>query len=99
DRSVTLWMKRIYKEVKLEIDNKLTKLYHELSQFLHLIPPAHAEIFVKRLTSYQLYGQSIKQLSDKYHYTVEDIQLLLIGLFQYLLDELYQKPSAYPLLR
>ncbi|WP_196493691.1 helix-turn-helix domain-containing protein [Ornithinibacillus caprae] len=74
--SITQWVKYIYKKTKATEQIILSDLYHELSYVLNQFKTTEASLFVDRITSYNYYGLSIEQLTQKYDMSVEDVRLL-----------------------
>ncbi len=99
DRStITTWVRQFFYVHKDNQDKVLLALYHELRQLLKGISDLHASIFVDRLTGYQNYGQSIQQLCYQYNLHEHDIQLRLTATHHYMLHEVLNLQSQYPLL-
>lgn len=96
--STTRWMKSFYKKVKLQVDDQLEDIYHELSFILAKFTSTEAEIFVDRLTGFQHYGMSVQQLANQYKLTVNHVQILLIGITHHMLDILKHNIDQFPLL-
>lgn len=99
DRPTTIrWMKSFYKRMKLEIDEQLVEIYHELSFMLVKFPEREAAIFVDRLTGFKHYGMSVQQLSKRYNLSQNDVEVLLIGMAHRMLHMIQHHSEKYPLL-
>lgn len=96
--STTRWIKSYYKKEKLNVNRQLEEIYHELSYMLNQFPDTNAQMFVERLTGFQHYGMSIQQLANRYKLTIDDVQVLLIGMAHHMLDILKHNIDQFPLL-
>lgn len=95
---ITSWVKQLYPTVKDYPDFYLKNLYKELELILSTIRDSDAQIFIDRFTGFGRYGLSIHQLSEKYKKNIQDIQILLVGITQYMLQKLYEQENNYPTL-
>lgn len=98
NKSVTMWMKRFYKQMHPHEHNLLTWLYQELSTVLTSFTNEEAELFIDTFSSYKNYGLSIYQLAEKYQLTVNDVHVLLSGVIHQLLDYILKEPSKFRVL-
>ncbi len=96
--SITRWIKMFYQKNKLQIDDQSKGIYHELSLILAVFSGREAEMFVDRLTGFKHYGMSIQQLANQYKLTVEDVQILLIGMTHHMLDMIQGNTEQFPFL-
>lgn len=96
--SATRWVKFFYRQIRSQVDHQLKGFYDELSELLVNFSESEAEMFVDRLTGFQHYGMSIHQLAEQYKFTVDDVQVLLIGITHRMLDLIRQDIDKFPLL-
>lgn len=96
---IQVWMKTFYTNIKANEGNFLQALYGELYQLLSGFQQVEANMFVDRLTGYQLYGKSIQQLAQDYHFTVIDVQLLWTRMIHQLLSTITLSEKAFPALQ
>ncbi|MFA1820680.1 helix-turn-helix domain-containing protein [Virgibacillus oceani] len=98
NHSTENWVRLFYRKTcnrQLEI---LGALYKELSQLLSHCSEKESEIFVDRLSGYNVYGLSIDQLATQYQHENEDIRLMLTGIVHHMLSIVESRVNTFPLM-
>lgn len=96
--NIEQWVKLFYKEMRGKEQSFLNALEKELVLMLNIFPLEEANIFVDRLTGYKHYGKSAAQLANTYNKDRNDIQLLLTGVTQTILNSIENHETEYPAL-
>nr|WP_197431778.1 helix-turn-helix domain-containing protein [Lentibacillus sp. JNUCC-1] len=97
DRLILNWVKKIYRQNN-HPEKVLERLYYELFSLLSNIHEEQAEMFVDRITGYLHYGASIRQLSQAYNLSVDDVHLKLT-LVNHRMIQMISDSDAYPFMQ
>lgn len=92
------WVKSFYKMVKTSESDYMKALYKELHMLLSTLSEDEANLFVDRLTGYQIFGKSKQQLAEKYQSTIIDVSLIWMRIIHQMLAGIQNDTSNYPIL-
>ncbi|WP_191126201.1 helix-turn-helix domain-containing protein [Cerasibacillus terrae] len=98
EKEITAWVKIFYKKVRPYQKKVKKNLFKELKLLLKTIPEELSNMFVDRLSGYKNYGLSTQQLAAKYQLSVDDINILFVGMTHHILSELEREKFKYNLL-
>lgn len=98
NQEVEQWMKKVYRKVKRSETAVLQRIYDELSNILTLFTEKEAEIFVSRLSGYNIYGLSIFQLEIEHGLPKEDVSLILQSMTHKMMHQIEKDETRYPTL-
>lgn len=98
NRSTELWVKTFYRRISNNQQDVLPALNKELSQLLTQCTEKESEIFVDRLSGYNVYGLSINQLATKYGLENEDINFTITGVIHHILSMAEKHANKFPLM-
>lgn len=98
EREYTIWARKIYYEIKSDIQKISLELEGELLTIGARLTKEEMNIFVDRLTGYNIYGKSLDQLSNKYKYKQVDIQLILVRIRHKMMALIYEDMNKYRIL-
>ncbi|MBM7569794.1 helix-turn-helix domain-containing protein [Aquibacillus albus] len=95
DKSVQIWVKKLFNNKQNEIDKWIYGIYSELFAILSTMSQMEASVFVDRLTGFNKIGLSKMQLAKKYKQSYEDIELMLVLIIHKMLNQLiYKKQNS-----
>jgi len=98
NRSAENWVKSFYGKTIGSRQEVLPMLYKELAMLLSHSSRRESEIFVDRLSGYNVYGLSINQLATAYGLENEDVSLMLTGVIHHILSMVEKETNKYPLM-
>ncbi|MBS4191073.1 helix-turn-helix domain-containing protein [Bacillus sp. FJAT-49705] len=93
------WLKGFIQRTGLNREELGVKLYEELVDCLEEYKENDPSLLVLRLTGYQIIGLTTRQAAEKMNVDNDTYQLRFIALIHYMLENIQENPTDYPILR